>query len=106
MTGSTPTEEEDFGYAFATSSPASQWAADVLPKPQLDTWMNLLHFLLSALTIFVGVWELFHQRFQRVGASGHYFDDELHPDLKDERPNYKELQRPDEIVIAGRHSFY
>ena len=110
MTVSTPTEEDFVFFAFATSSPASHWTADVMPKPQpvshIDIWMNLLHFLLSALNIFVGVWELLHQGFRGVGASGHYFDDELHPDLKDERPNYKELQRPDEIVIAGRHSFY
>ena len=106
MTGSTPTQEE-FGYAFATSSPASHWTVDVLTKPQtvshIDTWMNLLHSILSALIVFVGVWELLHQGFQGVGASGHYFDDELHPDPKGKLLNYKELQRPDEIVMFGRH---
>ena len=34
MTGPTQTQEEDLGYVFATSSSASQWTADVLPKPQ------------------------------------------------------------------------
>ena len=66
MTGLTPRDEAEFGYAFATSSPASQWEADVLPRPHpvsdIDTLMNVLHFLLSALTIFVGVWVLSHQR--------------------------------------------
>ena len=74
------------------------------------TWMTLLHFPLSALTISVGVWELFNQRFKGIaqmakvgtstaydssndtdhltmlvdsGASGHSFDDPLHPGLKD-----------------------
>ena len=65
--------------------------------------MNLLRVLLSALTIFVGVWELFHQGFQEVGASGHYFDDELHSDLKYKLLSYRELERPHTIVTAGRH---
>ena len=54
--------------------------------------MNLLHFLLSALTIFVGVWKLFHQGFQGIGASWHYFDDGFYPDLRDKLLNYKEHQ--------------
>ncbi|CAN0393136.1 unnamed protein product, partial [Laminaria digitata] len=37
------------------------------------------------------------------GASGHYFDDELHPSLKDKLLNYKELERPHKMVTAGRH---
>ena len=70
MTGSTPTEEEDFGYDFVSSSPASQWTADVLPKPQpvshIDTWMNLPHVLLSALTIFVRVGSCFTKDFREL----------------------------------------
>ena len=92
--------------------------------------MNLLHLLLSALTISVGVWGLFHQGFKGVeqmakfeisptgesgpdtnrmtmlidsGASEHYFDDELHPGRKDNVLSYKGLERPYKIVIAGRH---
>lgn len=76
MIGPTPTEKEDFGYAFATSSPTSQWEANALHRPQpfiyMDTWMHLLP---SALTIFAR--GLFHQRLEGVGVSGHYFDDEL-----------------------------
>ena len=49
--------------------------------------MNLLHFLLPALTMFVGGWDLFHHGFKGGGASGNYFDDELHPGLKDELLN-------------------
>lgn len=92
--------------------------------------MNLLHFLLSAVTIFVGLWGLFHDGFKGVphmanvgtfttgesgdytdrmtmltdnGASGNYFDDERHPDLKDKQLNYNELERPHKIVTARRH---
>ena len=36
-------------------------------------------------------------------ALGYYFDDRLHPGLKDQLLNYKELERPHKIVIAGRH---
>ena len=78
-----------------------------MPKPQpisrIDTWMNLLHFLLSALTIFVGVWKLFHQGFQGIGASWHYFGDGFYPDLRDKLLNYKEHQGRHKIVITGRH---
>ena len=37
------------------------------------------------------------------GASGYYFDDELHPSLKDDSLKYKELERPHKIFPAGRH---
>ena len=37
------------------------------------------------------------------GASGHYFDDHLHPGLKDQLLNYKKLEKPHKIVTAGRH---
>ena len=104
MTVPTSTEEEDCGYAYVTSSPAPQGKADTLPRSQpvshIHTWMTLLHFLLSALAIPVGVWGLFHQAFKGIaqmakvgtstdydssndtnhltmlvdsGASGHYF---------------------------------
>ena len=36
------------------------------------------------------------------GASGHYFDDELHLDLKNKLLFYKQLKRPHKIVTAGR----
>ena len=65
MTEPMSTEEEDCRYAFVTSSPASQGGADALPKSQpvshIDIWITLMHFLLSALTIYVGVWGVFHQ---------------------------------------------
>ena len=64
MTGPTPTQEEDLGYAFAPSSPASQWTADVLSKPHRHVDEP------TALTIFIGIWELSHQGFQAVRASG------------------------------------
>ena len=92
--------------------------------------MTLLHFLMSALAIPVGVWGLFHQGFKGIaqmakvgtstdydlsndtdhltmlvdsGASGHYFDYQLHPGLKDQLVNYKELEKPRKLVTAGRH---
>ena len=37
------------------------------------------------------------------GASGHYFDDELQPSLRDKLLNYKELEKPHKIVTAERH---
>ena len=68
MTGPTPTEGEDFGYALTMSSPASLWKAGALPRPQLvsriDTWMNKLRFSQSVLIILVGVWGLAHQGFK------------------------------------------
>ena len=36
-------------------------------------------------------------------ASGHYFDEALHPGLKDKQLNYKTLEKPHKIVTAGRH---
>ena len=36
------------------------------------------------------------------GESGHYFDDELHPGMKDKLLSYKPLERPIKIVTAGR----
>ena len=46
------------------------------PTPQIDTRMNLLRFLLSALPIFVGVWGLVHQGIKDVadfyGPNIHY----------------------------------
>ena len=133
MTEPAPTEEEDCGYAFVTSSLASQGEADFLPRSQpvlhIDTWMTLLHLLPSALTISVGVWVLFHQGFKKLhrwlkserpltttqamtptmtmlvdsGASAHYFDDELHPGLKDQLLNHTKLDGPHKMVTAGRH---
>ena len=85
------------------------------PVSRIDTRIDVLHFLMSALTIFVGVcWRLFHRGFKGVaqmakviiyttsesggdtdratmlvdsGASRRYFDDELHPGLKDKLLN-------------------
>ena len=37
------------------------------------------------------------------GASGPYFDDELHPGLKEKLLNYKPLERPHKVVTGGRH---
>ena len=37
------------------------------------------------------------------GASGHYFDYQLHPGLKNQLLNYKELERPHKIGTARRH---
>ena len=37
------------------------------------------------------------------GTSGHYFDDELHPGLKDKLLNYKPLMKPHKILTTGRH---
>ena len=88
--------------------------------------MKILQSLLSALD---GVWGLLHQRFTGVaqmskirmsttgesgddtdrmtildsGASGHHFDDELHPSLKDKLLTYKESDKPRMIITARRH---
>ena len=128
MTGPTQAEEDGFGYALAMSSPAPQWEATAFPRPQLlmhsDTWIKLLPFLLRVLTIFVGVWELFHQDLKGTaqmakvgmlpicesrddtdpmtmladdGASERIVDDDLHPRLKCILRNHKEP------VTAGRH---
>ena len=37
------------------------------------------------------------------GTSGHYFDDELHPGLKDKLLNYKPIKKLHKILTAGRH---
>ena len=37
------------------------------------------------------------------GASGHYFDNELQPSLRDKLLNYKELEKSHNIVTAGRN---
>ena len=52
--------------------------------------------------MFVGVWVLL-QGFQVVGASVHYFDYELHPDITDPLLDYKELQRLHKVVLVDRH---
>lgn len=36
------------------------------------------------------------------GASGHQFDDELHPGLKDMLLGYQDLERPHKIVTVGQ----
>lgn len=38
-----------------------------------------------------------------TGDSRHYFDDELHPGLKNRPLKCKELRRPHTIATAGRH---
>ena len=36
-------------------------------------------------------------------SSGRCVDDQLHPGLKDQLVNYKELEKPRKLVTAGRH---
>lgn len=40
-------------------------------------------------------------RIKGVGASGYFFDDELHPGLKDKLLTYKEIERPHKIATTG-----
>ena len=94
-TESTATEEEDdFGYAFVTSgwTPSAEFQETAQPTERRESSADTLRLAPKALTMLVD-----------SETSGHYFDDELHPGLKDKLLNYKPLERPHKILTAGRH---
>lgn len=119
----TEEEDFGHAFSISPPASQGEADALLRPRPvsQFDTWMNLQHFVLSVPTIFVGVWGLFHQGYNGIaqmanlgmpttckssddtngmtmlvdsGASGHYFDDEVHPNQKNKLLNYQELVRP------------
>ena len=85
MTGSTPSEEDDFGDAFTNLLTDVQGTVREGETRKLTADNGYLTMLVDS------------------AVSGHYFDDELHPGLKVTLLNYKELERPYKIVTAGRH---
>ena len=94
-TESTATEEkDDFGYAFVTSgwTPSAEYQETAKPTEGRETSADTSRLAPRTLTTLMD-----------SGTSGHYFDDELRPGLKDKLLNYKPLERPHKILTAGRH---
>lgn len=85
MTRSTPSEEDDFGDAFANLLTDVQGTVREGETRKLTADTGYLTMLVDS------------------AVSGHYFDDELHPGLKVTVLSYKELEIPYNIVTAGRH---
>ena len=92
---STATEEEDdFGYAFVTSgwTPSAEFQGTAQqPTNRRETSADSSRLAPKTLTMLVD-----------SGASGHYFDDELQPGMKDKRLSNKLLERTHKMVIEGR----
>ena len=78
-TGSTE-EEDDFGYVFVTSgwTPSAEFQGTAQPTERRETNADTSRLALKTVTMLV-----------ESGTSRHYFDDKLHPDLKDKLLNYK-----------------
>ena len=75
-------EEDDFGYAFVASgwTPSAEFQGTAQPTEKMETSADTSRHAPKTLTMLVD-----------SGASGQYFDDELHPGLKDKLLNCKPL---------------
>ena len=89
-----PEKKGDFGYAFVTSgwTPSAEFRGTAQPTERRETSADTSRLSPKTSTMLVD-----------SGASGHYFGDKIHPDLKDKLLNYKPLERPHTILTAGRH---
>ena len=87
-------EEDDFGYAFVTAgwTPSAEFQETAQPTEKRETSADTPRLAPKTLTMLMD-----------SETSGHYFDDELHPGLKDKLLNYKPLEKPHKILTAGQH---